>query len=405
MLERLKNMFSREKMYNIFGLPIGGTAQTGLADTQGDKYEMLSNYKSWVYACVNIKARAVAGASFRLYGRKSRTEMIEIEEHPMYELLDKVNPKDTKWSFLFSTVQSLELTGNAYWYKVKDGLKTPRELYNLRPDWIKIIPNEDGTIKAYRQQQMGRIIDFPPEEIVHIKYPNPLSYYYGASPLMAAAVSVDINTFQHQYQRKFYADYAVPQIALNLGDSIKSPKQDQIDLIRKNFEKTYGKGKTGVMGILYGGMKVENVGIKPSELDWLATNRATRDEVLSIFGVPASKLGLVEDVNRANAEANDYTFAVNTIEPLLTMLDEVLTQDLASDFDSRLIVCHDSAIPKDEERNVKISQMRISSGLSTINEERIAIGYDNVAGGDDVLVASNLIPLSKLGGNTNGKTN
>ena len=35
---------------------------------------------------------------------------------------------------------------------------------------------------------------FAPDEIIHLKYPNPLDPHYGLSPLQANALTVDANT-------------------------------------------------------------------------------------------------------------------------------------------------------------------------------------------------------------------
>jgi len=42
--------------------------------------------------------------------------------------------------------------------------------------------------------------------------------------------------------------------------------------------------------------------------------------------VPASKLGLVEDVNRANADANELHLSKETVLPRLMLIEEKLNE-------------------------------------------------------------------------------
>jgi len=98
-------------------------------------------------------------------------------------------------------------------------------------------------------------------------------------------------------------------------------------------------------------------------------------------------------VNRANADANDYTFSANVIEPILNLLDERMTKDLAIKFDPRLIVKHDSTIRDDDKAEADVAKVRLSAGMTTINEERLAEGYEPVEGGDEILVPRNMVTL------------
>jgi hypothetical protein len=109
-------------------------------------------------------------------------------------------------------------------------------------------------------------------------------------------------------------------------------------------------------------------------MDFLESSRMTRDEILSVFGVPAAVAGISEDVNRASAEAMLYTFAENTILPKLRLIEAQLTQDLCSTFDSRIEANFESPVPslRSEDRADMIA--RIRNGITTVEEERLRLG-------------------------------
>src|SRR3989304_562877 len=62
------------------------------------------------------------------------------------------------------------------------------------------------------------------------------------------------------------------------------------------------------VAILEAGTKYENMGLGQKELEFLEGRRLNRDEILSMFRVPKSMIGLTEDVNRANAAATIAMF-------------------------------------------------------------------------------------------------
>lgn len=383
---------------NIYGIH-GYELQRGLFDEKGNKEDMLRAYSSWVYACATKRAQSIAKAKFRLFRRNASDDYTELDDHPALLVLDRPNPVETKYQWLFRMSLHADLTGDAYSYIVRDKAGRIRELWSLQPQYIYIIPNSDGTINHY-ELRMGRgteNISFQPSEIMHYRHPSPLDPYYGASVVMAVAQSVDINDFQHNYQRNFYKRAALPPAILETESKLDDTV---IRRLREGFDSVYGGGENaGKTLILENGLKYRQLGVNPKDLDWLATNRYTLQEVCAIFGVPPAMLGIVEDVNRANAESQEYTYAKMTVEPILTNIDEQITQDIIKSYldGSKLFIQHDSTVPMDEDRKASAAQKRLFAGLTTINEERKLEGYEGIGDSGNVhLVPTNYMPLDQM---------
>jgi HK97 family phage portal protein len=382
---------------NIYGVYPYET-QSGLFNSGGNKTALLREYASWVYACVSVRAQAVASANYRVYKRLGSDNYEDLDDHNILLLLEKPNPLDTQYDLMFKTVCYMDLTGDAYWAIYRNGSGKITELWLLPSEDTTIHPNTDGTINRYEVKPTGtqKAITFRPDEVIHFKHPNPNNPFYGASIVSAAAQAVDVNNYQHNYQRTFYRRAAIPPAVLETENKVN---KDTIEVLRKQFESVYsGSENAGKTLILENGLKYKTLGINPKDLDYLATNRFTLQEICSIFRVPPSMLGIIEDVNRANAESQEYTFAKVAIEPLLTAIDQRITIDLLRQFnDSRMLfVKHDSTVPENEERNARASQLRIQSGLTTINEERKLHGYDPIEYGDYNLVPVNYMPLDQM---------
>lgn len=366
-------------------------AQSGLLERRADKTELLSAYASWVYACVNVRARTAAAARFRVYRAKGADEYEELSSHPLIALLEKPNPFETRADILTKTVIQLDLTGDCFWYVPRNRLGFPAEIWILPVERMSIIPHPKKVIGGY-ELRGAQPVHFEPEEIVHFKYPNPRDFFYGISPLSAAALAVDIDTFQHTFQRNFYRHSASPPIALKTDKKL----DDKSFLrLKADWEKRFrGAENYGKIAVLEQGLGVERIGVAPRDLDWLASNRAARDVILAVFGVPASKLGLTDDANRSVAQENDYTFATNVIEPILALIEERITLGIANRFGANVIVRHDPIAKDDAERRARAAEIRLRSGLTTINEERAVEGFAPVSGGDVPRVAAGTIPLT-----------
>lgn len=393
-----RSAVEKQASQNIYGIADYQT-QRGLSDDKGNKDEMIRSYASWVYACATKRAQSVARAKFRLYRRNASDDYTELDDHNSLIVLEKPNPIETRYQYLFRTILHMDLTGDAYSWIVKDRSGRIRELWTLQPEQMYIIPKKDGTISHYelRHTVNSKPIIFKPEEIIHYKHPSPINPYYGASVIMAAAQSVDINDFQHNYQRNFYKRSALPPAVLETENKID---EAVLRKLRENFDSVYGgEENAGRTLILENGLKYKQLGINPKDLDWLATNRYTLQEICVIFGVPPSMLGIVEDVNRANAESQEYTYAKMTVEPLLTNIEEQLTQDLVRQYldGAKLFIQHDSTVPMDEDRKASAAQKRIFAGMTTINEERKLDGYQGIGSDGDVhLVPANYMPLAQM---------
>jgi len=363
--------------------------ELGLAQ-RADYTKLLEGYHSWTYACATIIARNVAKVPLHLYVKRAN-KFEEITEHPILELFQHVNDLQTRYELWELTVVWLELTGNAYWYLAHNKLKIPGEIWPIQPDRMKVVPGRDRLLQGYLYTHMGKKIAFEPEEIIHLKYPNPRSPWYGLGTLQAAAYSYDTDFFMRKYSINLFRNQARPDAALYTDQHLLPA---EIQRVRDEWNKVYGSVENvGKIAILTAGTKYQPLSEKLQDLDFVNGRRLAREEILGIFGVPASKLGLVEDVNRANAEANDITFQKEVILPRLIMIAEKLNQDLVPRFDSRLLLKFESPVPEDWERRLKERESNIKSGYSSINEERARDGLPEAPWGKVPLLPFNLMPV------------
>src|SRR5690606_1528214 len=74
------------------------------------------------------------------------------------------------------------LSGNIFWEKVRSRAGRVVELWPLRPDKVRIIPDEDDFISGYQYEVGGRLFPLDVADVIHFKLPNPTDPFFGLAP-------------------------------------------------------------------------------------------------------------------------------------------------------------------------------------------------------------------------------
>lgn len=383
-----------------------GTATIGVNQYRAPSVQtkdLLGRYHQWVYTCSTKNANSVAQSQLRLYAvtrqgeravraphravdvksvrRKSvidRGYVVEVVNHPFLDLLQYVNDRDDNYETMELTELHMELCGNAYWYVSYGDLGTPNGIIVLRPDLIKIVPNEDGSIKGYLYGRKPNQIALYPEEVVHYKFPNPLDQYYGMSPLQAVIASDEQYQRTLEYETALAQNNAVPTLGIQYdgvipGDEIKKVEADWNRALR-------GQNKTGRIKVYDNRFEVKQFQLKPAELNFLEGRKWTREEIAGAYGVPLSLL-TTGDVNLANAKVGERTYARWTVLPRLCRIEDRLNTFLQTAYNEpRIFVAYDNPVPEDDEFELKRTIELSGSAIITRDEARQMQGLDPVGG-------------------------
>jgi HK97 family phage portal protein len=356
---------------------LGGSAH-------GSRAQQLQSYQGWVYAAVNIIAGRVAGMPLRLFARTPGGPGPEVLEHPLLDLLAQPNPIMTSRQFRFTLVTHLELTGMAFALAINNRLGRPAELWPLNPaDLIEIQSGQDTrqAITGFKfNVPGGGNAVFSPEEVLYLRHPSPQSLVYGMSPIAAMAHAFDIDLAVRVYQRNFFRNSARPEVVLSTDQRLTEDEARRL-LTRWN-QKHQGLAHAFEPTLLDAGLKVQPLSYSAKDFEFMALAGWTQDNILAAYGVPAGKLGLVKDVNRANAAGIDITFNSECIRPRLELLEDALGGYLLPRYGLGLLLRHDNPVPSDRVQALKETMAQLDRGVVTINEVRAGLGRPPVAWGD-----------------------
>ena len=364
--------------------------------------DYLKNCTGFIYSCVTAIADEIGAMQLKLY--KFANDGKTVEEEPTSEIIDSIyraNDFTTKFDMLWSSAQYLELTGEAPWfisYAQSPTFKkdVPYQMLLLRPDRLKVLPGKDGKMVggyAYRVDQ-SKTLTLKPEEVVMLRYPDPLSQFRGKGTLEAAARTADIEIFAEEYNRKFFYNSARPD-----SQFVTDKKLTKNQL--KNLEKKINKKYRGISNahktlILENGLEWKPMGLTQKDMDFIQQQKFSRDKIFSIFRVPKSVVAITDDVNRSNAEAGNYVFALRKIRPMMIRFIEQLNEFYVTQFDNtgKYFLDFEDPVPENEELKLKRYESGIKNRWLTPNEVRSSEGLEPIDGGDKVMGPLNLVEIN-----------
>lgn len=277
-----------------------------------------------IFAIVNKLCTAVAKAEWTLYSssasglKEDRTPFTR--KHAVIDLWNKPNPKMQRRRFMEAAQQHVELLGeNAMitsFLPVGQGKKIPVELWPVKPNRIEVVPDPYDFIKGYVYTAPGSgdkmPLDF--DELQRVMMPNPYDPYRGLGP--AQAIMIDAQNIQsaRDWNRAFFDNSAEPggviQVPVALNDTEFSRLQSQWR------EDHQGVHKAHRVAILENDAKWQGTSFTHRDMQFTELRHLGRDAILEAWGMPKSAIGIVEDVNRANAEAMIYVVALMAEERL-----------------------------------------------------------------------------------------
>ena len=345
------------------------------------------------YAAINKIADAASSVKFNIFRGKQ-----ELEAHPILDLLAQPNPMQSGSDYMAAKVGYYMLSGNGYEERVTVG-GTVRELYQLRPDRMKVIPGASGFPIAFEYKVGGRSVTFEVDpasmdsDIRHMKSFNPLNDWYGQSAIEAGAYAVDQNNEAMKWMQALLQNSARPSGALTTKDD-KDLSDDQFHRLKAQIDDQYtGSRNAGRPMLLEGGLKWEQMGMSPIDMQIIETKYSSARDVALALGVPPQLIGIPGDNTYANYAEARLAFWEDTVIPLVELIAADWNAWLAKPQGVELRPDYDQ-IPAIAEKRKVMWDMADKATDLTINERRAMKGYEPIEGGDVLLVQSSGIPLS-----------
>lgn len=382
-----------------YGIPRGGVTEynSGIgASTQTDRRSQLQQlYEAylacpWSWACVQAIARTItAGGLVMDWDTDTGEGDEEAPDKPPEVLAAErlfafCNPGQNIRQLMRNVIVDLEVFGDAY-IEVTWWGDLPIALWNLDNPSTSPLTDEHGTVTGYVQvTEYGQRADFTPREVIHISLDAPRSGVFGVSPTQAALLPITAWLFAAATGKEM-ARKGLP-FTLHVDFPAGSSQAEQNRWDAQYAQRNIGPRNIGTPVITKGGATATELQAGKIS-DVLAFLDQKRDEIVSAYGVPPAKAGIIESGNLGGGtgEEQDITYKVDTCGPIAELVLEAFNYAIIRG-GFGITDWHAKFREVDYRSSQQIEQIRdtrLRNGSWTLNKYRAEIGEPSVEGGDD----------------------
>jgi HK97 family phage portal protein len=342
-----------------------------------------------VHRCVGEIARGISSVPFVVYKGDTKQPY-----HKLNQLLNRPNGLMGAASFKESLIGYYLIAGNAYVQLVTNDQGLPVDMNVLRPDRVQILPSKTNLPAGYihTTDHHKETIKADPltgeSSVLHLKAFHPHNDWYGLSPIEAAAFSIDQHNAAGAHNQALLQNGARPT-----GAFLYKPVDgmgmdpDQREFLRQQMQDTYtGARNAGKIMVVEGDVEWREMGLKPRDMDFVATKESAARDIAQAFGVPPVLVGIPGDATYNNMAEARLALWEQTIIPLLDHLIDRFNQWLVPyypDTNLRLTYDRDHISALSIKRNALWDRLQQADFLTT-NEKRAAVGYPPLAPTGDI---------------------
>jgi HK97 family phage portal protein len=367
------------------------------------------------YRAVMARSQAVRSAPLAVYRNLPGGDSEPVPDHPLQELLSRVNPWWTSGDLMMATEFNLSLWGSAYWFLSGADIGKVDSIWPLRPDRMKVIPGrpkkertEDFAVEDYiagfQYTNGNETVNFAPHEIVWFRYFNPMDEFAGLSPVASARISLDMGRNALKFNNAFFKNSAKPQDLVFFSNSALDDAQ--VESFYKRLEKRMRGPDNAWKPFIWdltAGQKPERLGYTQNEMQFLQGLAFTVEEAARVWAVPPPVLmdqsaSTFHNVSEAwqhfytSTVSQEWDFLQDEMnELLLPNVGALASGDVFVGFDrTSILPLRDAADARDKSDLDKVQQ-----GTMTINEYRKARNMPPVDWGDAWWIDGNSVSVGE----------
>lgn len=341
---------------------------------KGGKDRLMATYEEvgTVFAIVSKLATATSKVEWKLF-RSAASGLEEdrtpVTSHACIDLWNKPNPFMHRRRFVEMCQQHVDLVGESDPLVSFIG-KIPMELWPMRPDRIAPVPDPYEFVKGYIYTSPdGERIPLETTECLPILQPNPRDSYRGLGPIQSILTDIDSVKYSAEWNKAFFENSAEPggviQVPVALNDN-------EFDRLRDQWSQDHqGVAKAHRVAILENDAKWVSNSFSQKDMQFAELRGVGRDVILEAFGFPKFGLGIVEDVNRASAEASEYFMARWLIEERCDRWKDWLNFQLLPLFGNTakgLEWDYESPVPENSDAENQSITARVNAAVALIKE-------------------------------------
>lgn len=385
-------------------LPLDLTNEAGWYGAVPDAGEIVTEGSSLsvsaVWACANLISGTISSLPFQVYRDRGDGFREPFRDHPLYRVLhDSPNYDQTSLDFWDYVSLSVDLFGNGYADIKRNAEGQVIALRPMKPDTVSVRRLESGPLE-YTWSKDGSFYRRRDRDVLHIRGPggDPLG---GMSALTFGRQTFSSAIAADRAAAGMFRNGMRPSGILSFSEWL-SP--DNRKIAREALAKEYmGAINAGKPFIAEGGMKFETLSISPEDAQMLETRAFSVEEICRYFGVPPVMIGHTSKTTSwpSGVEQQVLMFQKFTLRRRLKRIEQAVMMQLLTPEDrARGVTVEfnlEGLLRADSAARSSFYQTMTQIGGMTINEVRRLENLPPVAGGDEVRMQMQNVPISEAG--------
>ncbi|MGA5435470.1 phage portal protein [Streptomyces cellulosae] len=327
--------------------------------TSGQNYGSTSQLRAMesdgtLFAVVAKISESLAGVRWRLYRKQKPGAMdgdrAEVTQHQALKVWGRPNKFMSGQRLVETFSQHQLLTGEA-WLVAERATPTapPTGLWPVRPDRMCPVMDHDEFIVGYEYiAPGGERVPLDDNVVMCMMRPNPADPFRGIGPVQSLMAHIDAARYSAEWNRNFFLNSAQPGGVIEVESTLSD--RDFQRLTTQWNEQHQGVSAAHRVAILENGTKWVPNSYTRRDMQFAELMEIGDDKILKAFAFPKFMQGIVDDVNRANAEASEYIFAKWTLVPALERIKDCLNNSFLPMFGAAgegVEFDYDSPVPED----------------------------------------------------------
>jgi HK97 family phage portal protein len=244
-------------------------------------------------------------------------------ENPV--LVNKPNYIDTRRNFLFETVVSLALDGNAFWLKSYGSNGAVNNLTLIPSNAVTIRSEPDGKIYYDYQVTDQNVVKTTTTDIQHLKLFPRAGYLRSLGPIDACNKDISAALDLRNYAANWFGQAGIPTGILKSDKPISSEDANEIT------ERWHAKQSERKVAVLGQGFEWQTVQLNPRDAMFTDVQIQQVQAIARLFGVPARLLLTGVDGSSdtySNLQDENQVFYRHTIMAYTDAIGDALSECL-----------------------------------------------------------------------------
>ena len=359
--------------------------------------------EDWVYIVVNRMALRISGQKLKVFRKevvKGKTLRFPAEDHPTQARLDDPNRMQDVHNWTYNIATDLIHMGNSVIWDA-------RSIDVLQPifaETVSLFFNEQtGTLEKYivhdqREDTALPFLEFDPSSIIHIKRPNPSSFFWGLSPFIPGRSAVLFNKFTSEFLNNYYVKGATPSLKVEMDKDVN--EKSALRMLRSFQQANSGRRNQHAPLLLPKGVKASAISTTIADQQLSLIVNQNRETIINLLGIPKHELSLQAAGSLGSQEARiaQKNFWLTSLIPLMKLIEgafnKAFADELGTNHEIKFDLSDVEELKDDQIKKAELAEKLLKT--HTINEVRQTL-YDREPHPDgDGLLSVNSQPFAQV---------